>query len=113
VGIFRQSQRDERLLVLPVPAVRHDQQVRRIEINDPAVQDGGLSPWIHHPSAVTAHAKVDLGHGGPHIHRSPPVHQLIGVGEPRVPVSSTRWNPQPTAMRQVPGEGAKLSARAV
>jgi hypothetical protein len=81
VGIFRQSQRDERLLVLPVPAVRHDQQVRRIEINDPAVQDGGLSPWMHHPSAVTAHAKVDLGHGGPHIHRSPPVHQLIGVGE--------------------------------
>lgn len=38
-----QTERDQRLLVLPVPAVGHHQQLRRIKIDDPAVQDSDLT----------------------------------------------------------------------
>jgi hypothetical protein len=80
IGHAGQTQRDERLFVLPVPAVGHHQELGRIKIDDPAVQDGGLSLGMHHPTAFTAHTKIDLGHGRRHIHRSPPVHQVSGVG---------------------------------
>jgi hypothetical protein len=76
-----QSERDERLLDLAIPSVRHHQQSWRNEIDDPAVQDGDLSLWMHHPTALTADAKVDLGNGRTHIHRSPPAQQLIGICE--------------------------------